>query len=98
MTRDEIIATLKATADSLKAEGVAHLALYGSRARGDANARSDLDVLIETVPGRRFSLLNLSGVGLAIEDAVGIPSQITLRRSLDPKFAARIRDDLIEVF
>ena len=55
-------------------------------------------MLIDLVPGRRFSLLNLSGVGLAIEDAVGIPSQIVLRRSLDPDFAARIGDDLVEVF
>jgi len=98
MTREQIIAILKANADTLRAEGVAHLALFGSRARGDEGADSDLDVLIDLVPGQRFSLLNLSGVGLAIEDAVGIPSQVVLRRSLDPDFAARIRDDLLEVF
>lgn len=98
MTTEHIIAALLAKSEALRAEGVAHLALFGSRARGDAYATSDLDVLIETIPGRRFSLINLSGVGLTVEDATGIPSQIVLRRSLDPKFAARIRDDLVEVF
>ena len=98
MTREFIIAALRAKADDLRADGVAHLALFGSRARGDATVDSDLDVLIDTVPGRRFSLLNLSGVGLAIEDALGLRSQIVLRRSMDPAFAARIQDDLVEVF
>ena len=98
MTKEFIVATLRARADDFKADGVAHLSFFGSRARGDATAESDLDVLIDTVPGRKFSLLDLSGVGLAIEDALGIRSQIVLRRSIEPGFAARIRDDLVEVF
>jgi uncharacterized protein len=56
-----------------------------------------LDVLIDISPGQRFSLLGLSGVGLLIEDATGIPSQIVLRRSIPADFAARIEDDLVEV-
>lgn len=98
MTRVEIIAAIRAEEPALKQEGVAHLSLFGSRARNDAGADSDLDVLIDTVPGHRFSLLNLSGVGLKIEDAIGIPCQIVLRRSLPPAFAERIEDDLVEVF
>lgn len=98
MTRAEIIAVIKAQQPALEAEGVAHLALFGSRARDDASPGSDLDVLIDTVPGQRFSLLNLSGVGLRIEDATDIQCQIVLRRSLPPAFAARIDDDLVEVF
>jgi uncharacterized protein len=50
MTRDEIIARLKAHEAEIKAEGVVHLALFGSRARGDARPDSDLDVLIEFEP------------------------------------------------
>jgi uncharacterized protein len=98
MTRDQIIAALRTKAQDLRAEGVIHLSLFGSRARGDASDVSDLDVLIDTNPRQRFSLINLSGVGLAIEDAVGIPSQIVLRRSLEPAFADRIRDDIVDVF
>lgn len=94
----DIISVIKANEQMLRAEGVEHLALFGSRARDDASAGSDLDVLIDIAPGRRFSLLDLSGVCLLIEDATGIPSQIVLRRSLPADFVARIEDDLVAVF
>jgi uncharacterized protein len=94
MTRDEIIATLRAKAEAMKAEGVTKLAIFGSRARGDARPDSDLDVLIEVDPDARFSLLNLSGVALMVEEATGISTQVTLRRSLEPRMGERIADEV----
>ena len=98
MTRDEIIAKVRATAPALRAEGVTKLAIFGSRARGDAGPDSDLDILIDIDSAARFSLLNLSGVGLMVEDATGLRTQVTLRRSMDERMANRIADDVIEVF
>jgi predicted nucleotidyltransferase len=98
MTRDEIIAKLRANAAAIKAEGVTKLAIFGSRTRGDARENSDLDVLIDVDPNSKFSLLNLSGVALIVEDATGLQAQVSMRRSLDPHMAERIADDVIEVF
>lgn len=98
MTRDEIIAKLKETAPTLRAEGVTRLAIYGSRARGDEREDSDLDVLIEVDPDVSFSLLNLVGVEQIIKDATGLNAQAEMRRSIEPRFAQRIADDLIDVF
>ncbi len=98
ITRDEIIATLRSSAPALRAEGVTKLAIFGSRARGDARPDSDLDVLIDVDPDATFSLLNLVGVEHIVSDATGLRTQAALRRSLDPRMARRIADDLIEVF
>jgi uncharacterized protein len=98
MTRDEIIATIRSAAPALRAEGVSKLAIFGSRARGDARPDSDLDVLFEVEPERRFSALNLVGVQHIIQDATGLSVQATMRRSLEPRMVERIADDVIEVF
>jgi predicted nucleotidyltransferase len=98
MSRDEIIARLRSTAPALRAEGVTKLAIFGSRAREDAREDSDLDVLIEVEPDSRFSLLNLIGVEHIIKDATGLAAQATMRRSLEPRMAQRIADDIVEVF
>ncbi len=93
-----IIARIKSREAAIRAEGVEHVAIFGSRARGDARADSDLDVLVTVTPGRRFSLFNLSGVGLLIEEATGIPAQVVLERSAEPSFKTRITADMVPVF
>jgi predicted nucleotidyltransferase len=102
MKRDDIISKLKETAPTLRAEGVAHLAIFGSRARGDARDDSDLDVLIDIDPAAELYGLDLIGVIGDVERAVtaatGIPTQAAMRRSLEPRFADRIADDLIQIF
>jgi hypothetical protein len=98
MTREQILTSLEKTYPALHAEGVTKLAIFGSRAREDARPDSDLDILIDVDPASGFSLLNLSGVGLIIEDATGIPAQVCLRRSIETDMARRIADDIIEVF
>ena len=98
MTRDDLISRIKACEAEIRAEGVEHVSLFGSRARNDSAANSDLDILIDIKPGARFSLFNLSGVGLTVEKATGIETQVVLARSAPADFKRRIKDDLVKVF
>jgi predicted nucleotidyltransferase len=98
ITLEEIIVRLRAIAPAIKAEGVTKLAIFGSRARGDARPDSDLDILIDTVPRRASPVFDLFKVIRLIEDATGLQAQISMRDLLKPRMAARIADDLTEVF
>jgi|SRR5581483_11241286 predicted nucleotidyltransferase len=98
MTREEVIAAIQEHSGAIKAEGVSKLAIFGSRSRGDNRPDSDLDILIDVEPDASFSILNLIGVEHIIQDATGLQTQATMRRSMQPRFAQRIADDLLEVF
>ena len=50
MKRDEILLRLKGAEASLREQGVAHAALFGSVARGDDGADSDVDIMVEIAP------------------------------------------------
>ena len=99
MTRDEIIARIRANADLIKARGVVHLALFGSRMRGDHRPDSDLDVLVDIDPSvKKFSLIDLAGVCLVLEEMLVLDTNIEERSGLSPRFKERISDDIVEVF
>lgn len=68
MKRDEIIEKLKACEADLRARGVVHAALFGSRARGDNRPDSDIDIMVEIAPDFPMDVFQYVGVVHAIED------------------------------
>jgi hypothetical protein len=68
-----------------------------SSARAPAATRatdgSDLDVLIDVDPKARFS-----GLQQIVKAATGLDTEAEMRRSIEPRFAERIADDLVEIF
>ena len=98
MSTAEIIAKLESLRAKLEREGVEHLAIFGSRARGDHSQASDLDLLIDAAPMSRFSILNLVGVEHIVTDSTGLAANAFMRRSLDEPFKHSISSEIVEIF
>ncbi len=94
----QIVEKLRAVRSLLEGEGVSHVTLFGSRARGDARPDSDIDIAIDVHPGMRFSILNLVGVEHVVSDATGLPANAFMRRSLDEEFRREIQAVGVKVF
>jgi hypothetical protein len=93
-TRDEIIGTLRRHRAQLSARyPIRRLALFGSWARGEARADSDVDVLVD-VDGS----IGLRFVELAeeIERALGRRVDLVSRRAIRPSLWKRIEPELID--
>jgi uncharacterized protein len=98
MDPNEISKQIQLRQAELAAEGVIHIAIYGSRARGDARPDSDLDILVDVLPESRFSLLNLVGVEAIISNATGLKANAAMMRSLPQHIASAAAPDTIPVF
>lgn len=62
MVREDILARLWENEAELRARGIVHAALFGSRARGEARADSDTDIMIEVDPAAHVTLFDYVGL------------------------------------
>src|SRR5438477_7736739 len=62
MTREQMILRLRENEAALRERGVAHAALFGSRARGDHRPESDTDIMIEFDPAARITVFDYAGL------------------------------------
>ena len=82
MTRDEALQVLRDHKPELEAQGVIHAALFGSLARGEATAQSDIDVFVDIDPARRIGVWGLTGIALFIQDLFPQRVDVAERRAL----------------
>lgn len=98
MNRNDAIARLRQTADAVRDMGATALYLFGSTARNEAEAASDLDIFIDYDAGGRFSLLDLVGIKQHLEEELAMEVDVTTRSSLHPMLRADIERSAIRIF
>ena len=98
MTRADIIASLRRNADAVRGMGATALYLYGSAARDQAGAASDLDLFIDYDPDSRFNAFDLVGIKLFLEERLQMPVDIATRDCLHPRLRARIEQSATPIF
>ncbi|KAF5414142.1 MAG: hypothetical protein C5S48_10035 [Candidatus Methanogaster sp.] len=80
---------------TLKRHDVAHAAIFGSFARGDAEESSDLDILVEFRGDK--SLLDLVGLKLELEDSLGRSVDVLTYNALHHAIRDRILNEQVKV-
>ncbi len=70
---ERIIGILRAHETELRDAGIRHLSLFGSVARGDAEAGSDIDLAAEFEPAAHMDLFRLTGLERRLEEILGSP-------------------------
>jgi hypothetical protein len=88
---------LRASEPELHHAGVSRLYLFGSVARGQARAESDVDLFFDT-DNPRFSLIELVDVQERVKGILGVQSDVMTRASLHPLLRPQIEAEALRVF
>jgi predicted nucleotidyltransferase len=72
--------------------------LFGSTARNENNANSDLDLFVDYDPDGKFNALDLVDIKLLLEDSLGLEVDVTTRDSLHPMLRDDIEKSAVRVF
>ena len=98
MNREQVIELLKRNEGPIRARGVTRLALFGSLARGDTRDESDIDVVVDIEPGRKFSLIDLASLRVYLCDVSGCEADVVVRDDLRANFREEIEHESVRVF
>ena len=82
----------------LRQLGVAHAAVFGSVARGENRANSDIDVMVELDDEAPIGIFEYARLKLYIAEILTGPSDVVNRRTLKPLLRAGILHDAVHAF
>jgi uncharacterized protein len=98
MNRQEILERLRKSQPALRARGVTHAALFGSRARGDNRPDSDTDIVIDIDPNLEMSVYDYVGLKRYIASLIGGRVDVVSRDALKPYIRPAATADAVYAF
>jgi predicted nucleotidyltransferase len=99
MTQDKIIADLRSQEATLRRHGVARLFLFGSYARGEAKAGSDIDIFIDPTNVDTFGFDAFMDTYEAIRETFpGKKIGYSTREGIGRHFRPTVEEEAVQVF
>ncbi len=94
LSREDIFRSVVSQRDALRARGVRRLGLFGSFARNEARADSDIDLLVEFEPDRIEQYFD---VKFMLEDLLGRDIDLVIAEDIKPRLRKHILPNVIDV-
>jgi predicted nucleotidyltransferase len=94
----DALETLRTHERDLRRLGVTHAAVFGSVARGEASADSDIDVLVELDAARPIGIFEYARLKLYIGQLFDGAGDVVNRRTLKPLLRGNILRDAVDAF
>jgi uncharacterized protein len=73
--------------------GAYNVRVFGSVARGEADSKSDIDLLVDLEPGR--SLFDLGGLLMDLQDLLGQNVDVVMERGLRERIRERVLKEAV---
>ncbi|MGD1850611.1 MAG: nucleotidyltransferase family protein, partial [Cyanophyceae cyanobacterium] len=74
--------------------GITRLGIFGSYQRGEQRPDSDLDILVEYDPERRYGLLTFCTIENELSDRLGVIVDLVMKEGLKPRIGDRILSEV----
>ncbi|MBZ5621399.1 MAG: nucleotidyltransferase family protein [Acidobacteriia bacterium] len=97
-TLDNVLDTLRTHESQLRQLGVSHAAVFGSVARGEGRADSDIDVLVDLDQDRPLGIFEYARLKIYINEILNGAVDVVNRRTLKPLLRDSILRDAVHAF
>lgn len=94
--RERILKKIRALLPALHAHGVERIGIFGSVARDEMTSKSDIDVLVEFLPGKK-NFDAYMDVLFLLENATGMRIDLVTKEALKEELMPFISQDLFYV-
>lgn len=96
--REDVLKRLRAHEPELREMGIKRLSLFGSVARAEAGAESDIDLAAELDHARGIDLLDFAQINLRLSELLGAEVDLVSEPARKPGFQAEIDRDRVDAF
>lgn len=98
MDNRAVLSKLRLHEPELKAEGIVHLRLFGSVARGDANDKSDVDLMADLDRSRQFTLVGMVRLENQLSDLLGVKVDLSPAHAMKDEVRQRALREAVLAF
>lgn len=96
--RDEVMEKLRAHQDLFERFGVRSASLFGSVVRDQARPMSDVDLMVDFLPGEPGGLFRYVELKHALEGILGRPVDLVTKGNIKPRLQRRILAECMPIF